>query len=245
MKQHIEQLFQNRDINIYSSIKSQTTENDHYSFLTLLNWQRNISKEYCYLEIGSHLGGTLQPFLLDPRCTYIYSIDKRPEFQPDERGRDFYYENNSSERMMEFLKQISSETEKIKCIDKSSTEIKPKEIVIKPNLCFIDGEHTDKAAFNDFQFCLKILEKNGTIIFHDANIVFNGIRKALNYLDKKDISYKAFNLPDSLFVVSFDLSIIEDSGITERIFDNYKSYLFGLETLDPYRKYAVKNKFFL
>ena len=41
-----------------------------------------------YLEIGSHLGGSLQALVADPRCMEIVSIDTRPDSQPDDRGRE-------------------------------------------------------------------------------------------------------------------------------------------------------------
>ena len=88
------------DTGLFAMIPSQTTDEDRR---TLLSIQRFIRKngEYAYLEIGSHLGGTIQPHYLDPRCSLIYSIDKRPPFQPDERGRNFDYPDNSTEKMLE------------------------------------------------------------------------------------------------------------------------------------------------
>lgn len=239
-----EKLIKNLDISIYDKIPSQTTKNDKSSFLIIINWFKNNFVNYSYLEIGSHLGGTIQPYLIDTQCNIIYSIDKRPPFQPDERGRDFYYENNSTKRMYTLLSKISpKQINKLICIDKSTEEIKASEIKYDVDLCFIDGEHTNKAALRDFKFCLKHLKKDGIIIFHDANIVFEGIKKAIKYLEKNELKFQAFVLPDSLFVMSFNRKITQDSKVINKIIDNYKAYLFGLETLVPYREFAKKKGF--
>ena len=62
-------------------------------------------------EIGSHLGGSIQPYLLNSASLRIYSIDPRPPSQPDERERDWYamsYPENSIELMLGNLESIRS-----------------------------------------------------------------------------------------------------------------------------------------
>ena len=60
---------------------------------------------FAYLEIGSHLGGSIQPYLLNSASLRIYSIDRRPSSQPDERERDctVSYPENSTELMLHNL----------------------------------------------------------------------------------------------------------------------------------------------
>ena len=77
------------DISLFSQIPSQTTDADKRSLLAAQVTTRDSPDGYVYLEIGSHLGGSIQPHLLDPKCNKIYSIDKRPSVQPNERGRQF------------------------------------------------------------------------------------------------------------------------------------------------------------
>jgi len=88
------------DISLFSAIESQSTDDDKRSLLACQLAVRELRDPYIYLEIGSYIGGSIQPYLLDPRCKRIYSIDKRPAKQPDERGIDYIYENNSTARMM-------------------------------------------------------------------------------------------------------------------------------------------------
>jgi|TARA_Y100000310_G_scaffold9823_1_gene10549 hypothetical protein len=90
------------DTSLFSSIVSETTEADRQSLLALQSCLK-ARAGYVYMEIGSHLGGTIQPYYLDPSCAKIYSIDKRPLVQPDERGVEFHYPDNSSSRMLEGL----------------------------------------------------------------------------------------------------------------------------------------------
>ena len=156
-----EQKLSDADLSLFGKIESQSTENDKKSLLACQFAVREITGEYNYLEIGSYLGGSIQPHLLDEKCKTIYSIDKRPEFQPDERGVEYQYQNNSTKRMLELLKAVSAENiSKIKTIDGDTRELDKKLIGDKMHLCFIDGEHTDEAVFADFLFCFNSLQKN-------------------------------------------------------------------------------------
>lgn len=84
----LDERIRSRDIGLFAAIPSQTTDDDKRALLLLQDCVRDHG-EYVYLEIGSHLGGTIQPYVVDPVCKLVYSIDKRPDFQPDERGRFF------------------------------------------------------------------------------------------------------------------------------------------------------------
>src|SRR2546425_13216515 len=88
------------DLSLFSRIESQSTANDRRSLLAVQLVVRQRQSEYCWLEIGSHLGGSLQALMVDPRCTRVISIDPRPSVQPDERGQDFRYVENSTQRML-------------------------------------------------------------------------------------------------------------------------------------------------
>jgi hypothetical protein len=76
------------DTSLFTGIESQTSEPDRQSLLAL---HAVIGEHgpFDYLEIGSHLGGSLQALVADPRS--IVSIDTRPLLQPDDRGDDAAY----------------------------------------------------------------------------------------------------------------------------------------------------------
>ncbi len=235
------------DISLFDAISSQSTDSDKESLLALQLAVRELTGNYNYLEIGSHLGGSIQPYLFDKRCSAVYSIDKRPEFQPDERGLDYNYRNNSTGRMIEMLREVSPEgVAKITAIDGDTRETDSAVVKEKIHLCFIDGEHTDKAVFSDFRFCLDVLDKRGAIVFHDTQIVYNGVAMCLDYLENEGVSFKSYNLPSILFVVEIgDFSIHRHAKISELLLRGREGYLFSLQNNDEYRVFANKKPFLL
>jgi len=232
------------DLRLFQTIESQSTDLDKQSLLACELAVREIAPNYNYLEIGSHLGGSIQPHLLDPRCRQIYSIDKRPPSQPDARGFDFVYENNSTRRMMELLSKVAENTEKITTIDGDTKTISPDSIRDRIQLCFVDGEHTDEAVVTDFNFCLRVLDEGGAIVFHDAQITYNGIAACIRTLEEKNIEFRAYVLPHIVFVVEIgDFPLHKNKAIAERLRDNYVSYLFSLQDNDIYRRFATRFPF--
>lgn len=180
---NIEEILDSEDISVFDTIPSQTSASDRKSLLAMQNAVRSNSGSYVYLEIGSHLGGTIQPHLHDPKCRQIYSIDKRPMIQPDERGLMFEYEDNSTRDMLDRLEKLApGKTGKIKCIDSDAREINPASITDRPDICFIDGEHTTEAALSDFNFCRSVCNNSAIICFHDSHI----IHKALIEIIKRE-----------------------------------------------------------
>jgi len=242
---NFEALIDNLDLKLFEKINSQSTEHDKKTLLAIQAATRELKPDYKYLEIGSYLGGSIQPHLLDDKCAKIYSIDKRPPIQPDERGIDYAYENNSTERMLEKLKEVAPDKmEKIVTIDGDSGEISSSQVADKIELCFIDGEHTDAAVLRDFKFCLSVLAENGAICFHDSQITYNGIADSLKYLDEKSIPYRAYILPHIVFVIEIgEFPLHKNPKILERLIDNHQSYLFSLQNNDEFRRFANRFPF--
>src|SRR5690606_19727167 len=58
---------QHQDTTIFAGIPSESTLWDRRSLLACQDAIRTRWSPYIYLEIGSHLGGSLQPHVLDPR----------------------------------------------------------------------------------------------------------------------------------------------------------------------------------
>ena len=232
------------DLRLFEKIPSQSTDHDKQSLLAVELAVRELTSEYNYLEIGSYIGGSIQPHLLDPRCRLIYSIDKRPRSQPDERGFDFVYENNSTARMMQKLAEVSKNSEKVTTIDGDSKTIVPAQIGDKIQLCFIDGEHTDGAVVSDFKFCLRVLGESAAIVFHDAQITYNGIAECIAYLEENSIGFKAYVLPHIVFVIEIgDFPLHKNAAVAERLIDNHQSYLFALQNNDHYRRFSRRFPF--
>jgi len=242
---NFEQLITNLDLKLFEKIESQSVDEDKKSLLACQFAARELKPNYNYLEIGSYLGGSIQPHLLDEKCSKIYSIDKRPHTQPDSRGVDYVYLNNSTARMLNLLKEVAPEqTDKITTIDGETSKIDPAKVSDKIQLCFIDGEHTDEAVFSDFKFCLDVLDDSGAILFHDAEITYNGIANCIRYLEENNIKFRAYNLPAIVFVIEInDFPLHKSPPLTERLFNNHVGYLFSLQFNDYYRQFANKSPF--
>lgn len=240
---NFEEAISNLDTRIFEKIKTQLSENDKQSLLACHLATRELVPGYKYLEIGSYVGGSIQPHLLDEKCARVYSIDKRTRNQPDNRGISYKYLNNSTGRMLELLAQIAP-TDKIKTIDGDTREISPEQIEEKIQLCFIDGEHTDAAVLSDFKFCLEVLDSSGAIVFHDAPIIYNAIAACIEHLEKNNIKFRAYSLPNIVFAIEInDFPLHKNSKILERLTDNHTSYLYSLQFNDYYLQFAQKKPF--
>lgn len=208
-KERIESL----DLSLFEAIESQTSSNDKQSLLQLQLSIRNCGA-YVYLEIGSHLGGTIQPHYLDPLCKMIISIDKRPLIQPDERGINCEYPDNSTDRMLFGLQATFPliDKHKILTFDCGTSEVNKTDIAHRPDILFIDAEHTNRAVYSDFMFCLDVCDPNAIIVFHDAAFIFRGILKVQKFLVRNSFKFKGIILPDSLYVILLNEAIDAYAG---------------------------------
>jgi hypothetical protein len=195
------------DATLFSQIMSQTTNADQKSLLAVQACTRAASDTYVYLEIGSYLGGSIQPHLLDAKCRKIYSIDKRQIISKDERVDDSNYPGNSLARMLSLLTTLDPQNiAKIECLEGDTQSISGSLISEAPNLCFIDGEHTPSAVVRDFDFCSRICATGATIVFHDAQTVFRGLRSVISKLKKSRRKFSALALSDMVYSISLDES---------------------------------------
>jgi hypothetical protein len=240
-----EQSINNLDLKLFEKISSQSNDHDKQSLLACQLAARELTGGYIYLEIGSYLGGSIQPHLLDGKCRKIYSIDKRPLMQPDARGVEYTYLNNSTARMLENLKRVApGQIDKITAIDGDTRHLEASEIKEKVTLCFIDGEHTDEAVLADFKFCMRAAAKNCAILFDDANIIYNGIAECIKYLKQAAVNFRAYNLPDKIFAIEIgDFPLHQHKAILERLLNNHEGYLFSLQSNDLYRQFVNKKPF--
>jgi hypothetical protein len=235
--------FPSLDLSLFNYIPSQTTPNDKRALLALHEAVRCQTKgNFVYLEIGSHLGGSLQALVADPACSRIISIDPRPDKFRDQRGLDLNYPENSTAKMLQLLSRVPhASIAKIETFEANTAELQSEHVRVRPDYCFIDGEHTDAAALRDARFCLKVVKPDGCIAFHDANIVFHAIDTFLTELHAERHDVRCYVLPDTVFVVELGrFGISEQQPIKSLLADNYQAYLFGLKSNDWYR--AVLNK---
>lgn len=209
------------DVTLYDTIMSQTTEGDRRSLLAVHRAISDKHNSFAYLEIGSHMGGSIQPYLLDSRCKTIYSIDPRPQQSPDDRSPGYIvtYEDNSTERMLRLLASISHEgVAKVKCFDSDACNVDVSQISIRPLIALIDGEHTVKAAKSDFQFCDQVIDRDGVILFHDFDKIYHAILDICSYLDKNKKEYLGLKLEGSVFAIFFDINIVKTDAYFQKLY---------------------------
>jgi len=218
------------DISLFEAIPSQTSPGDRLSLLAVQRAIARKHKEYVYLEIGSHLGGSLQPHLADDRCKRIYSIDPRPSQQLDDRSPGFvaYYEDNSSERMLKMLGSAGyGDLAKIECFDLDASKVDPSKIISNPLIAFIDGEHTKAAVISDFQFCAKVMSKDGVVLFHDFYIIYPALLEICNQLDKQDRTYLCLMLEDGVFAILLDPDLVMSDLYLASLYNRHKHFWFA------------------
>jgi hypothetical protein len=186
------------DTSLFDTVRSQTSDRDRVSLLAVHSSAREVHGEFTYLEIGSHLGGSLQVLVVDRRCTAITSIDSRPEAAPDVRGVSSY-PGNTTARMLERLRLVpGADLSKLRTIEAEAPTLDPAELPA-PQLCLIDGEHTHDAALADARFCRAVLRDQGVIVFHDRRLVRSAIESFLEELGQ--VPHEGYPLLGSVYVL--------------------------------------------
>lgn len=225
---------------LFAAIESQTSVRDRESVVAVRDAVHRAVGNYAYLEIGSHLGGTLQAFVADPACTHLWSIDPRPPMQPDERGTAWAYPDNSTARMIGLLTALDSSVgERLHTFDSDASAVPLASLDPRPRLLFVDGEHTDAAVASDAEFCRAAAHPDGAIVmFHDAQIVYRGLQRTLAAWRAHGVGFRAYALADCVLVVELGLPIHHDPAIAELLADNHVAYLTSLSMNDGYREIA-------
>jgi hypothetical protein len=190
------------DTSLFARIRSQSNDDDKRSWLAVQSAVRRIKGPFTYLEIGSYLGGSIQPYLMDPLCRRIYSIDRRPVEQPDDRGQTFSYRDSSTNLMLENLRAIDAEqVAKVICFDSDACDVPKTAIAEPPDICLIDGEHTAAAVISDFRFCLSVCAADAVICFHDANVIHRAIGQIVADLTRERRVFTALKLGGLTFAI--------------------------------------------
>jgi hypothetical protein len=188
------------DVGIFC-IPTAASGNDRRSLLRIQGCVRG--RPYCYVEVGSELGGSLVPHLADPQCTSVYSIDLRVSSQADERAETFYYPADGEKAMMAILADRLDERSlrKLKTFRCDASQLSPGDIPTKASLALIDAEHTNVACFSDAVSILRFLEPDAIISFHDANLIADAIQNFESMLRFLGLSVSTAFLPDCVAAI--------------------------------------------
>jgi hypothetical protein len=224
------------DPELLGTIESQTSQEDKRSLLSLHLACRRQHQGFRWLEIGSHMGGSLQALVRDPACIRIDSIDPRPEQLPDERFMPILYPDNSTARMMELLHALpGADTSKVQTHDVGTDGLDPMKIE-QPHVCFIDGEHTDEACARDAEFCRAAVRDEGLLVFHDIAVIYRAVIEFVESLQRAGIPHSLAFLPDSIFAVELGSGqLLSDPAVVRRQLDNGAGLLWILRHNDHYR----------
>jgi len=225
------------DIDVYLRICTLQSDNDKKSLLAIQKAVREIKGAFAYLEIGSYMGGTLQPFLLDDLCTRVYSIDSWPDYLRDEVSVSRKDPRVSLEGMMSQLTlNYENQLHKLVTLVGTSITIEQDQIAERPTLLFIDGEHTNRACFDDFKFCALVAESNSVIVFHDSDIVFGALAECHTWLKTRGANFHAYNLPDTIGVIEIgEFNLYRHPAVLECLSRNQTAFIHCLSQLVWYR----------
>jgi hypothetical protein len=206
------------DTGLLAHIESAATDDDRKSLLAVHNGVAARCGDFSYLEIGSHLGGSLQAVVADPRCVKVVSIDSRVRWVPDDRpgGLPSEYVDNTTEHMLRLLAAVpDADMSKLETLDERTQDLSPGRFA-RPDFCFIDGEHTYVAALRDARFCRSVMQGAGVIAFHDFNIIERAIRDFLRELPRPR---RAYVLRHTVCVVELGVmrSLLHDPGIRAQL----------------------------
>jgi len=185
-------------------VESQTTDEDKVSLLRIQGLVRAYDQEYAYMEVGSLFGGTLAPHLADQRCRAVISIDPRVREPEDARGRVLLpYDDNSTSRMMEVLRQVLPERclSKLSSFDLDAAQVRHADLPARADLLLIDGEHTTTAAFSDAMSLVPAMAPDAIVSFHDSNLVADAIRNFEQYLICAGIEFATVFLRDNVCAI--------------------------------------------
>jgi hypothetical protein len=241
MMDEFEERLARLDISLFEAIKSQSTTGDKRSWLALQAATRSVKGSYTYLEIGSYLGGSIQPHLVDPRCKRIFSIDKRPVEQPDDRGQVFGYAGSSTARMLDNLRAVApDQVQKIVCFDSDAKSVDPRHITVPADICLIDGEHTRPAVIDDFQACVRMCAADAVICFHDANVIHPAIADILRMLKRAHQRFTPFKLDGLTYAIAMGRGEAMRSRLVQGLAQDGDAYLRRMRT-QQYRERIARH----
>lgn len=122
----------------------------------------------------------------------------------------YAYPGNSTDEMLALLAAVpGADLAKIETIELGTESIDP-ETVERPDLCFVDGEHTEEAALRDARFCREAVRGRGVIAFHDFWIVAPAVLRFLRETPRT----RGYFLRNTVFVVEVgDATVYTDSRI--------------------------------
>lgn len=192
------------DPRLFDAVPAQTSDEDRKALLAIQNAVAERVPGYAYIEVGSHLGGSLLPHLADERCRIAVSIDPRPATQADERGRAFINQKHvSTAHMLELLERALGATPmvKLRTIEMDAAGALATGTLPAADLVFIDGEHTNIAILSDFLNMRRAAKPDSIFAFHDGDILWQGLVAIETVLRDQGIAFKSAYVGGRVFAL--------------------------------------------
>jgi hypothetical protein len=98
----------------------------------------------------------------------------------------------------------AAQAAKVVCFESDASRVDPTRIDPRPDVAFIDGEHTRRAVLSDYAFCRTVLSPAGTILFDDFPIVYPAVIPIVRSLRASGETFSAFRLDGKVFGIFLD-----------------------------------------
>ena len=95
----------------------------------------------------------------------------------------------------------------------------------------------------DYTFCRSVVARDGAILFHDASIVYRGLFKIVQALRQEAADFRAYALPESVFVIEFNRLRLHEPAIHGMLINNHEAFLGSLRQNDHFRQFATRLPF--
>ena len=147
--------------------------------------------------------------------------------------------------MMDGLRNASPEIqlEINKTFDSDASKLNPAQFIPKPNFCFIDGEHSNRAVVSDFSFCLDVCAPDAVIALHDANIIYGSLPLIKRRL--RGWRWQGLLLPDNVYVFLLERAIDRFRGEIRQFSVPELSYFLSAKWTMFWVKLALGKRFVL
>jgi hypothetical protein len=142
--------------------------------------------------------------------------------------------------MIEGLSRIpGADLSKLKTFDTDASEVPAGEID-RPDYCFVDAEHTDRAIQSDYIFCETVSKGRPVFLAHDAFIVYRGLDAIIKRVARSQQFVRVLLLPTHLMLIDTVGHIGNHAAVIARAREGWRGYLDGMLTNDWYRQEFLK-----
>jgi hypothetical protein len=92
----------------------------------------------------------------------------------------------------------------LRTFDNDAGELKGGDIQEQPDLVLIDAEHTNEAVFSDFLQLHRFCHPSTIYVFHDANLIFSGLKNIEMFLRYKGVTFDSYVLPRVVYLLAMN-----------------------------------------